>query len=332
MLVDTSNKLLANALRLRLEPAIENMVGACQRGFLRGRSIEENVVSLDAAMQETALEWDKPTAFLFDMRAAFPSLEHGYLHKMLELLGLPGPVRATSRALYAHQRCCLSMAGGLWPGFAVSAGIRQGCPLNPVLFALLFEHFLPTARPTAGAERTRRAYADDLTLVAEGGRTIGTRSVCCFLCRGVRAPVELVKVGRLLLWTWRREAAQGVWEAAVPEWVDMRLAHAGTHLGFEVGPQAEETSRRAPIRKFRDAVLASAASAHGMLFATVAYNTYVFPELLYVAQIHGLAPEWNTLEQWAVQRLFLQAHGGGCLPWRRRTCGTRWGCLLNWPP
>jgi len=111
MLVDTSNRLLASALRHALEPAIEKLVGESQRGFLSGRSILANVLVLEVAMQTAALEDEAPYALLFDMRAAFPSLEHEYLHHVLEKLGLPPGVRAAIRTLYAGQSCCLSMAG-----------------------------------------------------------------------------------------------------------------------------------------------------------------------------------------------------------------------------
>ena len=141
MLVDTSNRLLASALRFAIEPAIERLVGASQRGFLRGRSILANVLDFEASMQVAALEDDMAYALLFDMRAAFSSLEHDYLHHVLDKLGLPRGVRAAIRALYTGQRCCLAMAGQWWEGFDITAGIRQGCPLSPLLFVLVTEPF-----------------------------------------------------------------------------------------------------------------------------------------------------------------------------------------------
>lgn len=57
--------------------------------------------------------------------AAFPSLERGYLHCMLEQLRVPTLLRWAIRPLYADQRCCLALSSGLWPRFGIAAGIRQ---------------------------------------------------------------------------------------------------------------------------------------------------------------------------------------------------------------
>lgn len=61
--------------------------------------------------------------------------------------------------------------------FTTSRGIKQGCPISPVLFALLLsglERYLLSQAPDAGfviAEHRRVAlsYADDLTLLCKSG-------------------------------------------------------------------------------------------------------------------------------------------------------------------
>ncbi len=82
-------------------------------------------------MQEAALQWPQPAAWLFDARAAFPSLEHSFLRKMLELLNVAAAYRNVIRALCAEQSCCLSMLGARWKGFRISIGIRHGVPSQP---------------------------------------------------------------------------------------------------------------------------------------------------------------------------------------------------------
>ena len=54
---------------------------------------------LETFKQEATLTWERPSAVLFDMKAVFPELEHDYLHRIVEPLGLPRPLRAAVWAL-----------------------------------------------------------------------------------------------------------------------------------------------------------------------------------------------------------------------------------------
>ena len=50
-------------------------------------------------------------------------------------------------------------------GFAVGPGIRQGCPLSPVLFAAVVDLLLRMLRARLGPDVCIRAFADDVGIV-----------------------------------------------------------------------------------------------------------------------------------------------------------------------
>jgi len=305
MLVDTSNRLLASALRFAVEPAFEQLIGDGQRGFINGKSILANVLDIEVAMQRAALDEEEAYAMLFDMRAAFPSLEHDYLHLVLEELRVPVGVRMAIRALYAGQSCCLSMAGQWWPGFRITAGIRQGCPFSPLLFVLATEPFNRQLSTIAGV-RERCAFADDLAVVGAQGRQAWPQLRALFerFATASGLHLNLAKTVFIPLWTWQKDEAAEIWCQGVPQWDAVRIAFSGTYLGFEVGPAAADTSWKAPLRKYREAVCGWVGRAPGLHLATLAYNTFAISKLQYVAQLHGVPPDWAEIEQWAVRRLF----------------------------
>ena len=106
----------------------------------------------------------KERSFFFDFKAAFPSLSQDFLFKCLELRGVPKKVRNMIHTLYHNQRCNLSYKGKQYPGFRITAGIKQGCPLSPLLFTVATDillRYLNHHVPGMGL----RAFADDTAAV-----------------------------------------------------------------------------------------------------------------------------------------------------------------------
>ena len=127
-IVNCDNRILANALRLRLEPIFAEWVSEGQRGFLPGRSLLANVLDMEEAMLRTAVEQESGGTVLFDIKAAFPSVSHGYMFDVLAGLGTPPEALHFLRSLYDEGRRELIVGGGRRRGFNMSSGIRQGRP------------------------------------------------------------------------------------------------------------------------------------------------------------------------------------------------------------
>ena len=127
---NTDNRLIANAVRARVEIFLGNQAARLQRGFLPGRSVLANLVDIDARMREEALGAVQAGAVLFDIAAVSPFLEHKHLHKASGHLGLPPWMLRSISVRYSHNHCLLVL-GGLWhTGFCITRGVRQGCPLS----------------------------------------------------------------------------------------------------------------------------------------------------------------------------------------------------------
>ena len=91
--VDTSNRLLALAGKIALEEWVGSWVSRAQQGFLIGRSMFENILSIDYCAKLFSLEQDYGAVVLFGFKAAFPSLSHDFRWQALQQLG----VRCTGR-------------------------------------------------------------------------------------------------------------------------------------------------------------------------------------------------------------------------------------------
>eukprot|EP00959_Pyramimonas_sp_CCMP1952_P314610 6585686-Pyramimonas_sp.AAC.1 len=103
-------------------------------------------------MMQAAPGQDVGKADVFDFKAGFPSVLRAFLQEPLGAIGLPACVLGFVTALCQQNKCVV--VAGRWQhkGFELLAGIRQGCPLSPLLFSAATGVF-STAHRACGAMR-----------------------------------------------------------------------------------------------------------------------------------------------------------------------------------
>ena len=254
VIVNTDNRIMANAVRIAMEPILASWISTNQHGFIKDRSMLANVIDVTHMAQLASLGHDQGGVMLFDFRAAFPSLSHEHLHAVLRALGLPRHLLNFIRNLYDCHKCNIVVRGsGHHAGFGIHAGIRQGCPLSPLLFALVIDLLLrriQRLRP----ELTIRAFADDIAIVAPN-------IFACLPCL-TQVFAEVARVAGLhlnipkcvLIPLWRADGGFLNRDIArmFPQWASVRIDDKGTYLGFVIGPGAKMESWVQPLRKYMD--------------------------------------------------------------------------------
>ena len=136
---NTDNRLLASAYRIAVEPRFAPVVSPAQRGFLPGRSMLANILDVDFELRVASLRHPRAVAVFYDFKAAFPSVNQDFMWHTLAALGVPAPFLNAFRAFYFRNVQRIRLRGCSSRPFAVTAGIRQGCPLSPLLFAVVID-------------------------------------------------------------------------------------------------------------------------------------------------------------------------------------------------
>ena len=298
------NRVMANAVRYGFERAMKDWISEMQQGFLPNRSMLKNVVDIDHKMQMDSLSGEDGGAMFFDFQAAFPSVVHGFLIDVMEFIGIPNNICTFIKNLYHNNRCNLIVGGDTCEGFLMQSGIRQGCPLSPVIFAVAVDVLLRRARRLLPAA-TVRAYADDICMAMGdiwAQIPLMQRLMQEFaLCSGLE--LNLLKTVLVPLRVGDPELLRDRLSLAAPAWAPIKIEHSAKCLGFVLGPGRGHTSFNGALRKYKQRVNFWAATGSGTALTLMAYRTYILPVMSFLIQLEGLPPQWEELETWALQKL-----------------------------
>ena len=107
-----------------------------QKGFIKGRFILDNIVTLWEAM-EYAEESGQDYIFLkIDFEKAYDRLNWHYIIQALLHMGCGAKFCSMVKTLLGNATARVSVNGSLSKSFRLSRSIRQGCPLAPLLYAV----------------------------------------------------------------------------------------------------------------------------------------------------------------------------------------------------
>lgn len=174
-LLSTDYKVLAKVITERLKRVVGTVVQPDQTCGVPGRSS-----SLNLALVRDIISWAEqrqlPLAILsLDQEKAFDRVNHAFLMSVLERLRF-GPVfRAWVKLLYTRAMSRVGVNGFYSELVEQQGGVRQGCPLSPLLYILSLEPLVAALRAAPsltgvhlpggrGIRAKVAAYADDMTL------------------------------------------------------------------------------------------------------------------------------------------------------------------------
>ena len=95
-----------------------------------------------------------------DLRKAFDSVNREALYAVLSKLGVPPIMLQTIKGLHNGLQAKVFAEGAFSDPFEVSTGVRQGCCLAPILFALFFATVINTWKPEAESQVQLRTRLD----------------------------------------------------------------------------------------------------------------------------------------------------------------------------
>ena len=133
-LLNLDYKILSKVLAGRIKPVMSSLVGADQTGYIPGRFILSNSVALDLMLKQS------PAIHLFvDFTKAFDSVQHSWIHKVLEAQGFPPSFVSWIKSIQSNNVSAFHFNNTTHEEIGVHSGVRQGDPVAGFLFDLAIE-------------------------------------------------------------------------------------------------------------------------------------------------------------------------------------------------
>ena len=253
---NTYNRIIAAAIKTAIQPAILGYISKDQTGFWPGRSMDENIELFNELFYAAADKGEEYSVLLFDIQKAFDSVSHTTLHALLDHIGLPLQYCNAIKGLFHEVTVTTNFQGAQNLDIAVERGIKQGCPLSPLLFIATMDILHHLLSKHAGV--TVRMFADD---TAAGAAKIAKH------LKGIKFAFQRfaditglqLNMSKTLLLTTLEPSKRGHIAQALKDidWEDIKIAEKGIYLGIPLGryPGTEiNDAYRDRVIKFRQKI------------------------------------------------------------------------------
>ena len=127
----------------------------------------QNVLDIDWSAHRVSIISRSGAILLFDFTAAFPSLDHDMIWDTLAEMGIPACFIDVIKTFYMNNKHILKLKGHRFSSIEVHAGVRQGCPLSGLLFALCVDVLIKRICGLIGPHGCIGAFADDIAMVVQ---------------------------------------------------------------------------------------------------------------------------------------------------------------------
>ena len=138
-LLNADYKIVAKILARRLIPVLDELLDQSQYAFVKGRNSGDMLRELDDLIELEKLKGKKSILLSVDYSKAFDTLSSAAIIKAMKVLGFREKFLEWVQILLKGRKSCVKNNNFISEFFNMERGVRQGCPLAPLLFICTVE-------------------------------------------------------------------------------------------------------------------------------------------------------------------------------------------------
>ena len=133
-LLNYEYRILAKVLSNRLLPVIGVVIDQSQCAFVTGRQIKDSIRLLQLLPALLCMLGESAVAVFTDIKKAYDTVDRQFLLEVAQCLGVGAGFVRWMQLLLSNTYTCAVVNGFKSSAYRCEAGVRQGCPLSPLLY------------------------------------------------------------------------------------------------------------------------------------------------------------------------------------------------------
>ena len=173
-LLNADYKIIAKLIARRLNTVLHKLIDPNQYAFIKGRNAGDMIRELDDIIELEKIKRETSILLSIDYAKAFDTLSTKAINKAMKIYGFKDNFLKWINILLLERKSCIKNNNHISRFFQMERGVRQGCPLSPLLFICTVELLARNIRKDDNIKgitangRNRpvkiRQFADDTTL------------------------------------------------------------------------------------------------------------------------------------------------------------------------